>query len=346
MKIGIIGAGIAGLAAGRELSRAGHEVTVIEKSRGFGGRLATRYAGKDNKTKLDHGVSSFEVHSSEFRNFASELLQKELIKIWTDNPWRFNGEKLQNDPMPDSETNYTAVDGMNSIGKYLARWVDVKMETKAGGLTYFGANRSRKRPWMINLTNYKTFEADAVVIATPAPQAYGIILTSQDEINTLKLIREIDEIDYDPTYSLMAGYGNAEAPNWDLVKCNDKIIQLISNEKSKKKDDGDFETALVIHSTAAFAREYMDKRPEEITRKILDRLADIAGKWASVPEWSETHFWRFSRSKKVLKKPYLELESLDAPLALIGDYFEGNTIDDSYCSGISLARHWIEKYRD
>lgn len=346
MKIGIIGAGIAGLAAGRELSKAGHDVTVIEKSRGYGGRMATRYAGKDKKTKLDHGVPSFEVNSSEFRNFVSELLQKDLIKVWTDNPWRYNGGKLLNDPMPDSATNYAAVDGMNSIGKYLARWVDVKTETKVGGLTCIGTNRTKKRPWMVNLTNYKTFEADAVIIATPAPQAYGIILTSQDEVNTLKLIREIDEIHYNPTFSLMAGYGNTETPPWKMVKCNDEIIQLITNEKTKKAVDHDHETALVIHSTSEFARKHMDSRPEEVVRNMFDRLAGIAGQWAAVPEWSEIHFWRFSKPKSVIARQYMEFESLDAPLALIGDYFKGSTIDDSYCSGISLARHWIEKYRD
>lgn len=344
MKIGIIGAGVAGLAAGRELSKAGHEVTIIEKNRGYGGRLATKSAGKDNKTKLDYGVPSFAAHSPEFRGFVSELLQNELIRLWTDNPWRYNGDRLVKDPLADNDINYAAVDGINSVSKYLARWVDVQTGTKVGGLTNIGTNRKKKRPWMINLTNYKTFEADAVIIATPAPQAYGIILTSQDEINTLKLIREIDEINYDSTFSLMAGYGSTEPPPWELVKCNDEVIQLITNEKTKNKVD--YETALVIHSTPGFARDSKDMKPEEITGKMLDHLAKIAGKWASVPEWSQIHYWRFSSPRNVIAKPYMEFETLDAPMALIGDYFEGSTIDHSYCSGIRLARHWIEKYPD
>ena len=40
--IAIIGAGIAGVTAARTLLQAGHRVTLIEKSRGVGGRMSTR----------------------------------------------------------------------------------------------------------------------------------------------------------------------------------------------------------------------------------------------------------------------------------------------------------------
>jgi renalase len=38
----VIGAGMAGIACARTLAQAGHQVTVFEKSRGPGGRMATR----------------------------------------------------------------------------------------------------------------------------------------------------------------------------------------------------------------------------------------------------------------------------------------------------------------
>ena len=41
-RIAIIGAGLAGLSAARALTAAGHTPVVFEKSRGLGGRLATR----------------------------------------------------------------------------------------------------------------------------------------------------------------------------------------------------------------------------------------------------------------------------------------------------------------
>ncbi|CAN0525952.1 unnamed protein product, partial [Scytosiphon promiscuus] len=41
-RIAIIGAGLAGLAAGRALAETGMTPVIFEKSRGLGGRLATR----------------------------------------------------------------------------------------------------------------------------------------------------------------------------------------------------------------------------------------------------------------------------------------------------------------
>ena len=43
-RVAVVGAGIAGLAAARRLAAAGVEVTVFDKARRPGGRLATRRA--------------------------------------------------------------------------------------------------------------------------------------------------------------------------------------------------------------------------------------------------------------------------------------------------------------
>lgn len=344
MVVGIIGAGIAGLTAGRELAKAGHEVTIIEKSRGFGGRMATRYAGKNDATKLDHGASYFRAESPEFQEFTAELIEKNLIRVWGSNFSFFDGENLiDRHPNPGAATAFTAIDGMNSIGKYLSRWVDVKTNTRAGGLTYFGKNRSRKRTWMINLTSRDTFEADAVIIALPAPQAYGIINSTIDETNTLKMVRVINDIEYKPCYSLMLGYGeSADLPAWQGVVCQKSWLDFISNETSKRESSS--EAAFVLHASESFTKQNRQQPEDVVQKKMIQEFAKIAGSWVLSPEWQQLHFWRLSRAKKFLEDPYLEHADPEAPLALIGDYFRGNTIDHAYTSGYRLAKDWIDKY--
>lgn len=345
MRIAIIGAGIAGLAAGRKLAQAGHEINVIEKSRGLGGRLATRYAGNNNEIKLDHGTSFFTADKPEFMAFVAELLDKNLVSIWGKNMWQYDGEQiLKARPNLTEKIKYVAKGGMNSIGKYMARWVDVQTNTKVGGLTYFGVNRSKKKPWMVNLTNYNTFEADAVIIATPAPQAYGVLLTCQDEIDTFKIIREIDEVEYDPSFAMMAGYSNSDIPEWDLITCNDEVIKTISNENSKGR--GLENIAVVVHSTAVFAKINEEADRNEIADKMIENLTAIIGGWSSSPDWKQLHFWRYASVRNPIQKLFMELETLDAPLALVGDYFDGGTVEDAYCSGLKLAEHWIDKFGD
>ena len=342
MVIGIIGAGISGLTAGRLLARVGHEVTIFEKSRGYGGRMATRYAGKDRASKMDHGLSYFGVKSDEFREFSAELLDNGLIQPWGNEFAAYDGEKFMvSAPNQESQAIYTSTNGMNQIGKYLSRWVDIQTETKVGGLTYFGKNRSKKRSWMINLTSSKTFGADAVIIALPAPQAYGIISMATDEINTLKIIRQIDEVSYSPAYSLMTGYGSQEAPEWHGVICKNGPLAFVSNETLKRDLQ---ECSLVLHASEEFTRKHRHADEDAITNEMLDELVSITGGWAASPEWHKLHFWRYSRAKKIIDSPYLELEDEDAPLALVGDYLQGNTVDDAYRSGYKLAKDWIEKF--
>lgn len=343
MVIGIIGAGISGLTAGRILAKAGHEVTIFEKSSGFGGRMATRTAGKNSGSKMDHGISMFSVESPEFNEFVTELQQKGIVKKWGQVISMYNGENLiKQDPNPSDKPHYTAINGMNTIGKYLSRYVDVKLNTEVGGLTYIGKNRTQKRPWMINFTSSKTFNADAVILALPARQAYGILSTTIDETNTLKIVRVIDEIHYRPAYSLMVGYGDQPAPVWEGVKCKKSALDFISNETSKRENGQ--ETSFVLHASESFTLKHQNSDEETVIREMLSEFAEIEGGWVSVPDWKQLHHWKYSRPRTVLNQPYLELEDRDSLLALTGDYFKGDTLEHAYRSGYQLAKKWIQEY--
>ena len=341
MVIGIIGAGISGLAAGRILARAGHEVTVFEKSNGLGGRVSTRYAGNQLQSKMDHGLPMFTVTSPEFRDFTNEILEKNLIRHWGRSISVYDGSgTYEKNPNPLDQITYTSVDGMNRIGQYLSRWVDVRKNSKVGGLTHYGGKSKNQRPWIINFTSSETFRADAVIIALPAPQAYGILAMTIDETSTLKIVREIDQVHYRPSYSLMVGYGDKTQPGWDGVICKSPVLEFVSNEASKRTNQ---ETSFVLHANEQFSRHHLKSDKESITKLMLTEFAEIEGGWVTTPEWNQLHLWRFSRPKSVLNRPYFELETNGAPLALVGDYYEGDTVDAAYRSGVLLAKSWLDK---
>lgn len=340
MVFGIIGAGLSGLTAGRILARAGHEVTIFEKRPELGGRMAT---GKNSESIIDYGLSNFEVKSEEFRGFTDELLDKGLIRKWGEIISAYDGEKfMAASPNISSEELYTSTKGMIEIGKYLSRWVDIRTETKVGGLTYFGTNRSKKRSWMVNLTTSEVFEADAVIIALPAPEAFGVLAMARDETNTLKIIRQIDEVTYKPVYSLMAGYGSHEVPEWEGLICQNSPVEFISNESLKGNSQG---CSFVLQTTEAFTKQHRNSDEDAIKKIILNEFAEITGGWAASPEWHTLHFWQYSRAKKIIDSPYLELEDKDAPLALVGDYLQGNTMDAAYRSAYLLANDWLERFK-
>lgn len=341
MKIAIIGAGIAGLVAGRELTLAGHDVTVIEKGRSIGGRLSSVEVGESGAL-ADQGVSWITANRPEFRPYASQLLGRDLLDVWGDRIHYYDGEQcLPERPPFLSGTLYAAPKGGASIAKDLARWVDLEEGERAVGLTYIGANRRKKRAWMVNLASARTIEADAVLIATPAPEAYGVLLTSQDEVDVLKLIREIDAVHYEASYTLSVQTEGLERPEWEAVVCQDPVVREIVHEGSKREGA---EGLFTITSSNAFAREHRRSPVEDVRQELWDRACRLTGLPRVEPVHSSLRYWSFHRPKTILPDLFMELDRPDAPLAIVGDYFGGNDTESSFCSGLRLAQTWIERF--
>lgn len=341
MKIGIIGASLAGLTAGSELAKAGHEVMVIEKSRSPGGRLASHDTGSGNI--FDYGISHLNARKNDFRSLINAMKQQGALAEWTSRFEYYDGTQLHEiNPNRSAETYHAAPHGMSAVARKLSRWVDVKSEEKAGGLTYIGSDRTRKRAWMINLTDISVFECDAVIIAAPAPEAYGVLQTAQDETAARRIIRHIDEIEYESSFALMAAFEDRETPGWQAIECADDRVGWIVNESSKRDNT---HTSMVIHSSDAFARTYGEADPEETSQLLLGRSAEVAGEqWLALPDWRALHFWKYSRCINPMDEEFMELEMEEAPLALVGDYLGGATAESAYLSGLKLAEYWIQKY--
>jgi len=339
MVIGIIGSSFAGLIAGKILAEAGHEITVIEKNRKTGGRLASF---KKDELIFDYGISSIISSDPKFESFMNELKKKGVLKEWASNFGLFDGTQFHKiNPNRPQNKYHTSEKGLNSIAKYLSRWVDVKSEERAGGLTYIGSHRSKKRAWMINLTDISVFECDAVILATPAPQAYGVLQTAQDETPSRRIIRHIDEVNYDSSFALMATY-EREIPTWKGIECEGNTLSWIGNESSKITDPKN--TGIVIRSSASFARKHAQTDTGEVANLMLEKASKIVGPWLLNPVWIRTHFWKYFEPKNVIDDYFLEMEMEEAPLALIGDYFKGTSVQDAYLSGTTLGKYWANKF--
>ncbi|MDQ3378372.1 MAG: FAD-dependent oxidoreductase, partial [Actinomycetota bacterium] len=114
----IVGAGISGLLAARELSDAGWRVTVLDKGRGVGGRMATRRFGGAG---FDHGAQFFTVRDDRFEN---------LVDGWLDAgaaaEWSRGFADAEGNVNPDGHPRYRGSRGMTSIPKHLAGGLDVR----------------------------------------------------------------------------------------------------------------------------------------------------------------------------------------------------------------------------
>ena len=108
-QIAIIGAGIAGLAAARQLHAAGLACTLFDKGRGVGGRMATR---RVDGFHFDHGAQFFTAKGASFGALVAEWRDAGQAAEWFDGA--FVGT-----PGMSTPTNALAADGLG-FGPYEA----------------------------------------------------------------------------------------------------------------------------------------------------------------------------------------------------------------------------------
>ena len=141
-RIAVVGAGIAGLTLARGLIR-DHDVTVYEKSRGPGGRMATRYA---DRFEFDHGAQFFTARSRAFREWIAPLIRDGLVASWQARYAEISGTTVTaHSRWGTDEPRYVGVPRMNVIGKTLAAGIDVQYGLRVGCLDR--ADGSWTRTW-------------------------------------------------------------------------------------------------------------------------------------------------------------------------------------------------------
>lgn len=101
INVGIIGAGLAGLTCARQLCDRGYTVKLFDKSRGIGGRLATRRVNRANQEMaVDHGLPFLTVQGEKTAALIDNLLRENIVTSWFD-------------------SSYVAPSGINSVAKLL-----------------------------------------------------------------------------------------------------------------------------------------------------------------------------------------------------------------------------------
>ena len=337
MVIGVIGASIAGLAAARSLGQKGHQVIVFEKGSTWSGRFTTMKVGADH-TPVDIHIPYISAHGDAFKAILNELSSKELMKQMDTSVQSFvNGETSDNSMMFEGAELYASTKGMDKVANYMARYADVKFDSEVVGVTYIGANTKKKAPWMINLVSNEVFELDAVIVALPSPQACAILENAQDETPVRKSIAQINEIRYTARYSVVATYPNKSVSDLSVMEIGGNDVELIVNESEK---NGSKDLILTLHSSNDFFLKAVDLTKTEIIDHLLKEASKIIGDYAYNPEYSFVEKRKYVKPESHVDLSFINVPGLDGKLGIVGDFFNGSSIESAYNSGMSLAAEW------
>ena len=176
-RIAVIGAGLSGLAFARSMQEFA-EVTVFEKSRGYGGRMATR---RQNGLQFDHGAQFFTAKTETFQRFLEPWLAAGVVARWDARFVEFEGDRINSGrTWSDDPAHYVGVPGMNALGRALAETLDVQTETRVDSID------GQPAAWRLRGAEGRDLgQFDWVVSSIPAAQACKLLPSSFIHLETV-----------------------------------------------------------------------------------------------------------------------------------------------------------------
>lgn len=311
----LIGAGIAGLTAARKLTEQGHTVTVLDKGRGVGGRLATR---RIDQSRVDHGAQYFTAQSPQFQLFVEELLTEGIAGIW---------------PVSDSvdaSLPYVGDNGMSAIAKYMAQFLNVKTGERVVRLEKI--IHQENHGWRAVCESGNRFDANNLLITIPAPQALTLLNDSNigpDEVDMLAL----ETIQYSPCIVVMVVLDkHSLIPSPGATRPTQSPISWVADNYQKGISPD--KPSITIQADTAFSQTHFEDDLMAVGRTLLDQLTDLIPP-ADILTY-QVHRWRYSTAEVRYPEPFLVAKT-PAPLLFGGDGFGSGNVEGAFLSGWAMA---------
>ncbi len=302
----IIGAGISGLVLARKLVAAGASVVVLEKSRGYGGRMATKRVGD---SVYDQGAQFFTVREAAFAELVADWSERGLVKGWPDSQHR----RLVGAP------------SMTAVPKALAEGLEILREHKVTA-----ARRHECGCWELDVENHGIVRAERVLFACPVPQALAV-LNAGAVVLPEAVAKSLGALQYHPCLALLVTLAGPSAVPADGVMLTDGPVRWIA-DNVKKGVAQNSPAAVTIHASAEFAEANYGMAEAEVAARLLPAVEGLLG--AAVTA-TALHRWKFSEPKTTHAERCVWLPELT--LGFAGDAFGGPKVEGAVLSGLALA---------
>lgn len=316
MKIAIIGAGLAGLTLASRLADQ-HDVTVLEKARGPGGRMSTRRA---DPYAFDHGAQYFTAETDRFRAFLKDLEHKGLVSLWPETI------DLHYEARVSDKAKYVAQPGMNAICKALAADLDVRSQCHAT------AFRKDATGWQIDTKSGEAFGPfDWIVSTAPAEQTAALM--PPDFAKQAALAR----VKMSGCFALMLGFVVPPDLAWHALKSGKTPIGWMAVNSNKPARPGAF--SLLIQSENAWADVHLEDPSDAVHQTLLQSASELAGTDLSIAQHQVLHRWRYASTPVPAGEPFLM--DAEKQLAACGDWCLGSKVEAAFSSASAFADEFL-----
>ena len=315
--VAVIGAGMTGITCARALYVAGYDVTVFEKSRGLGGRMATRRVGKT--LTIDHGAQFITARSDAFKSFMQRACKAGTAEIWQ--------PRLGEDEEAVDDDWYVGRPRMNSFLKPLAQGLNIREKATVSTIT------RDWQGWRITFAKGEPETFDRVVCTTPVDQARTLLATEPHIIETIK------DVTVAPCWALLMASEARLRVDGDVLRApTDDIAWMARNDT--KPGRGAAGSVWVVHASVDWSRKNLEMDKDDAIDALLALVGKVTGGKLPTTTYESSHRWRYAQTENPLGQPFVATD--DGTLYVGGDWCLGARVEYAFESGNAIAAALIE----
>jgi renalase len=334
----IVGAGVAGLTAARHLRASGWTATVVDKGRAPGGRVSTRRVLNGDADRPEHASMSFDHGAQYFTardpRFAAEVerwVGEGAARAWAGVFAAFDSEGR--DPVANDGGRWVGTPGMSTIGRVLARGLDVRCRTTVTAIEPVPAAADRgssdaSPAWQAALAHGEVLGPfEAVIISTPAPQAVPLLAAAP------ALAKAAADVRMQPCWAVMVAFDARVTAPFDAAFVSASPLAWIARDRSKPHRD--LAETWVLHASGPWSAAHLDDGADAVGPFLLNAFADLVRAPLPLPVHLAAHRWRYACADPPLSQGVLV--DAERRIAVCGDWCAGNRVEGAYLSGLAAA---------
>jgi hypothetical protein len=314
----IVGAGLAGVGAADALRETDVSVTILEKSRGVGGRAATR---RRNGCTYDHGANyvkdADERTADLIRDLGTDGLVDVSLPVWT-----FDADGTVSPGADRDAHKWTWEAGITQFAKrVLARTdADLRTETRVAAIDHVGG-------WLlVDDDGREHGPFDGVLLTPPAPQTAALLAETNWSGGMMPALREaVGSVPYRTVRTLVLHYPfEQDRPWYGLVDTSkDHAVGWVSREECKPGHVPDGESLLVVQMGPDWSTAHYDDPTADAAASAAAAVAELLDdEDLEDPDWVDDQRWRYALPDGAAPCEVLE-RGTDDGLYFAGDWVAG-----------------------
>lgn len=306
LRVGIVGAGMAGLACAEGLGVGAHRLVLLDKGRGAGGRMATRrLTTPAGEASFDMGAQYFTVRDPAFRLRVHAWIAAGLVASWAD----------------AGADAYVGVPAMNAPIRQMAELQTVHWATRVVQLERsLGA-------WRLHTEAGELIEIDVAIIALPAEQAAQLL-----EPVAADLAARAHAVASAPCWTVMLAFPARVAVARNCVRGNGALGWAARNSAKPGRVGPE---SWILQSGPEWSARHVDADTRWVTASLIEAAESLLGIPLPARDAQACHRWRYARSGADGSGAIWDPERA---IGVCGDWLVGPRVEAAWQSGALLAQ--------